>query len=109
MRHTGAIRYINGTDGSTIWQLGGKKNTFRDISDPDGAALNFSFQHFPRFVGGDLSQLTFFNNGGTQTRSACTDRCSRGMHVKLDHEASTVKLVQAYEHPKHLVVGAVSV
>lgn len=105
MRHTGAVRYVNGSDGSTIWQLGGKRTTFTDISSP---ATNFSFQHFARFVDGDLSQLTLFDNNGVTTDPSCSGGCSRGMHWELDHQSSTARLVQAYGHPQHVAVGAVS-
>ena len=47
-RYTHSITYIDGRTSETIWQLGGKSNTFMDLSD--GHALNFAWQHDARFT-----------------------------------------------------------
>lgn len=46
-RYTHTITYINGTTGDVIWILGGKRNSFMDLSD--GLATRFAFQHDARF------------------------------------------------------------
>lgn len=45
-RYTHSITYIHGTTGQVIWVLGGKRNTFEDLSK--GKALNFGSQHYAR-------------------------------------------------------------
>ena len=47
-RYTHAIYYISGTTNQIIWTLGGKNNTFMDISPV--SPLNFAWQHDARFV-----------------------------------------------------------
>lgn len=59
-RHLRMIAYINGTDGSKIWQVGGHNNDFIDISG--GNATNFGFQHHARFVDHNMTEVTFFDN-----------------------------------------------
>lgn len=46
-RYPHSIMYIDGKTKKTIWQLGGKKNNFVDLSD--GMAINFAWQHDARF------------------------------------------------------------
>lgn len=47
-RYTHTITYINGTTGDIIWILGGKRNSFEDLSD--GRATAFAWQHDARMV-----------------------------------------------------------
>lgn len=47
-RYTHTITYINGTSGDIIWVLGGKRNTFEDLSE--GAATKFAWQHDARLM-----------------------------------------------------------
>ncbi|KAK5133596.1 hypothetical protein LTR08_007544 [Meristemomyces frigidus] len=47
-RYTHSITYVDGKTGDIIWTLGGKSNSFMDLSD--GFALNFAWQHDARFL-----------------------------------------------------------
>lgn len=47
-RYTHSIMYVDGRTRETIWQLGGKKNSFMDMSG--GNATNFCWQHDARFL-----------------------------------------------------------
>jgi hypothetical protein len=47
-RYTHSITYIDGRTQEILWQLGGKRNMFMDLSD--GNATNFAWQHDARFV-----------------------------------------------------------
>ncbi|ESZ90895.1 hypothetical protein SBOR_8736 [Sclerotinia borealis F-4128] len=106
-RHLRMIAYINGTDGSKIWQVGGQNNDFSDSSG--GNATNFGFQHDARFVDDNLTEITFFDNHNMYMNSPtpnCTTDCSRGMKIKLDYHAMTVKLVHEFYHPKSVQAWA---
>ncbi|TGO63907.1 hypothetical protein BCON_0010g00730 [Botryotinia convoluta] len=106
-RHLRMIAYINGTDGSKIWQVGGHNNDFTDLSD--GNATNFAFQHHARFVNDDLTEITFFDNHNMYINSPtpnCTTDCSRGMKIKLNYHNMTVKLVHQFYHPKSVQAWA---
>ena len=46
-RYPHSLTYIDGKTKQIVWQLGGKKNSFMDLSD--GYALNFAWQHDARF------------------------------------------------------------
>ncbi|TEY57508.1 hypothetical protein BOTCAL_0216g00110 [Botryotinia calthae] len=106
-RHLRMIAYINGTDGSKIWQVGGYNNDFTDLSD--GNATNFAFQHHARFVNDDLTEITFFDNHNMYINSPtpnCTTDCSRGMKIKLNYHNMTVKLFHQFYHPKSVQAWA---
>ncbi len=51
-RYPHSITYIDGKTQETIWQLGGKSNSFMDLSG--GMATNFAWQHDARFVDPDM-------------------------------------------------------
>ncbi len=106
-RHLRMIALINGTDGERIWQLGGKLNSFKDLSN--GKATNFAYQHHARLVddsftvGDPFTEVTFYDNHVMHASSptpGCTDNCSRGMRVRLDLEAMTAEVVLELFHPK---------
>ncbi|KAH7040783.1 ASST-domain-containing protein [Microdochium trichocladiopsis] len=118
-RHTHTVSYVNGTSGEPIWTLGGKRNSFQDLSD--GQATNFAWNHHARFRGDPLEgtqQLTLFDNHNLDTAvegpgcnnnangTATTTSCSRGKHLELDYERMTARLVRDYLHPANLVSGA---
>ncbi|KAI5464832.1 ASST-domain-containing protein [Mariannaea sp. PMI_226] len=92
-RYMCAVVAISGDDGHVLWQVGGKANSFKDLSG--GAATGFSWNHHAAWV--DNSTITVFDNGanGQQT----TGKFSRGLVVSLDFEAMTAKLVQDYISP----------
>ena len=98
------LALIDGTDGSPIWILGGKKYQFKDLSG--GNATNFSWQHDARFLQSP-NHITMFDNHG-ETSDSCGDKpCqSRGLHLEIDVGAMTAQVVQEYFHPEHINSGA---
>lgn len=104
MRHLSLIALISGKDGHPIWTLGGKLNHFKDLSD--GKATDFSWQHDARFHLGNTSQITMFDNHGEQTDRCASDdpkSCNtRGLHLELDYEAMTARVLQEYYHPDRI-------
>lgn len=57
-RHTNAIYYASGVDGSLIWTMGGKNSTLAM-----GNGTEFSYQHDARFRSEDT--ISLFDNAGT--------------------------------------------
>ena len=108
MRHMSSVALISGQDGHVIWVLGGKANQFTDLSS--GNATNFGWQHDARFHLGNDSQITMFDNHGEQTNhcpSKESPTCkTRGLHLELDYEVMTVKVLQEYWHPDGINSGA---
>jgi hypothetical protein len=123
-RFTSTITYINGKTGKIIWVLGGKRNSFTDLSN--GQATNMEYQHLARFAplttfpslmakeiadhgkkvhndGGTRQLLTLFDNG-------IPPRPARGLILELTYPTPgsttntplTAKLIKAYEHPLHI-------
>lgn len=105
-RYTHTVDYINGSDGSLLWVLGGKRNMFTDLSQ--GNATNFSWQHdarmhpvetFPetmdssshgaRHGDGQLTQLlTMFDNAA---EDHARDRdASRGLLLEMKYPDPSV-------------------
>ena len=100
IRHLRTVALINGTDGSRIWQVGGVKNSFKDLSD--GKATNFAFQHDARFTDNNETEITLFDNHAmhvTSSTAGCTQDCTRAMRVALDYENMEVRLVSEFYHP----------
>jgi hypothetical protein len=124
-RFTSTITYINGKTGKIIWVLGGKRNSFTDLSN--GQATNMQYQHLARFAplttlsslmakeiaehgkqthkdGITKQLLTLFDNG-------IPPRPARGIILELTYPTPgttttkiplTAKLIKAYEHPLHI-------
>jgi hypothetical protein len=107
IRHLRAVALINGTDGSRIWQVGGVKNSFTDLSG--GNATNFAFQHDARFTDKYENEITLFDNHAmhvTSNTSGCTGNCTRGMRIALDYDAMEVRLVSEFYHPQSVQAWA---
>ncbi|KAH7019478.1 ASST-domain-containing protein [Ilyonectria destructans] len=92
-RYMCAVAAISGKDGRVLWQLGGKRNSFEDLSG--GAATNFSWNHQAAWV--DNTTLTVFDNGSNGRQN--TAKFSRGLMVTLDTDEMTATLVHAYVSP----------
>lgn len=83
-------------DGSIKWTLGGKKNSFRDLSD--GAATNFAYQHHVRIDANDT--MTIFDNQAAERWGPSTPYpYSRGLLVQLNQEHLTAELIREYWNP----------
>ncbi|KAI1339904.1 Arylsulfotransferase-domain-containing protein [Xylariaceae sp. FL0016] len=102
-RHFHSLYYIDGQTGGKLWTLGGKKNNFTDISDSN--ALNFAWQHHARVRDESITQLTLFDNHELGTSIGCSDNCSRGKHLEIDHENMKARLLHDYLHPESLNTG----
>lgn len=109
-RRISTLVYVNGNDGSVIWQLGGKGNQFFDLSN--GTATNFGFQHTARFINENLTEITMFDNHDLNPHKPspyCPDGCSRGLHLRLDFSDPknwTAEVVHEYYHPKRIASWA---
>lgn len=112
-RHLRMIALINGTDGSPIWQVGGKNNSFKDLSD--GRATNIGFQHHARFIDPSFTladsktQISLFDNQGmypVPSLPGCEGVCSRGLRLELDLDAMTARVVREYPHPDGVLAWA---
>lgn len=62
--------YIDGKSGVVLWRLGGKNNTFEDLSDGD--ATNFNGSHYARFTNDGKSITLFDHNTTTSPAEAYT-------------------------------------
>ncbi|KAH7170043.1 ASST-domain-containing protein [Dactylonectria macrodidyma] len=103
-RHLSLISLISGKDGHPIWVLGGRRNQFLDLSD--GGATNFGWQHDARFYK-NQSHITMFDNHGEQTGPCAPSGCkTRGLHLEIDTEGMTARIVQEYFHPERINSGA---
>ncbi|KAF5642568.1 hypothetical protein F52700_3138 [Fusarium sp. NRRL 52700] len=86
------------------WVLGGKRNQFRDLSG--GNATNFANQYDAKFVQGNESQISFFDNRVTTSGSCRGENCSRGVVVELDYDEMTVRLLHEFYHPQKVSSGS---
>ena len=100
-----SIHKINGSDGSILWRLGGKRSSFK-LED----GVDFCFQHHARFLTHDEDSVTIslYDNsahgsesgGGHVVRTA---RTSSGKILKLNTTSMIASLVQAYYPPDDLL------
>ncbi|THW04560.1 hypothetical protein D6D24_10512 [Aureobasidium pullulans] len=123
-RFTSSITYINGKTGEIIWVLGGKRNSFSDLSN--GQATNMAYQHlarfhplttFPKLLAKEISDhgVAKHKDGITKQLLSAFDngidsRPARGILIELTYPSQgvstnaplTAKLVKSYEHPLHI-------
>jgi len=96
-RHLRAVLYIDGRNGDVLWQLGGKKNSFTDLSN--GQATFFVGQHDAHWSDGPDGEhlaVTLFDNGGDWYEHP--EKESKGMRIALDLKNMTAKLEVAFKH-----------
>lgn len=89
--------YISGKTGETLWQLGGKKNDFTDLSN--GEATTYLGQHDIHWVEKHKTITMFDNRADWGSRTGD----SRGIRVSIDLDRMTAKLMHSYTHPDHIV------
>ncbi|KAF2495421.1 hypothetical protein BU16DRAFT_460908 [Lophium mytilinum] len=99
-RYMHTITYINGTSGSIIWRLGGKRNDFKDLSN--GRATDFTFQHDARWHH-NYTVISLFDNGAQYPSHDENAPYSRGMKIAIDDEKMTARLVTEYINPEKLL------
>lgn len=95
-RHLRTIAYISGESGSVLWQLGGRSNSFQDLSG--GHATNFIGQHDAHWAGSNA--ITLFDNRADW--NVHTERRSVGTRVELDLGAMTATLAVQFIHPEEV-------
>ncbi|KAF5588231.1 hypothetical protein FPCIR_7249 [Fusarium pseudocircinatum] len=103
-RSLSAILLLQADSLNPRWVLGGKRNQFKDLSG--GNATNFANQYNAKFVQGNESQISFFDNQVTTSGSCSGDNCSRGVVVELDYEEMTVRLLHEFYHPQKISSGS---
>ncbi|KAH8677167.1 ASST-domain-containing protein [Ilyonectria robusta] len=100
-----AVHKINGSDGSIIWRLNGKRSDF-DMAD----GTPFCFQHHARWLEqyDDVEVISLYDNsahgtehgGGSEVHTAPT---SSGKILRLNTTSWTAELVAAYFPPDDLL------
>jgi hypothetical protein len=98
-RYYQSLTYIDGKDGSILWTLGGKKNSFRDLSD--GKATTFGWQHDARW-NADHTGITLFDNGARYGLRPQVEY-SRGVEIALDLVAMTAQLKTEFVNPRKII------
>lgn len=100
-RYMACIAYIDGRSGDVIWKLGGKGNSFTDLSD--GSATSIKWQHHARFQPeynkDNTRAITLFDNGFGGTKHP-----SRGLFLDIDEKNLTAKVRHEYWNPLPLSI-----
>ncbi len=94
-RNTWAVYEVSRRTGNIIWQLGGKRSSFKL-----GHGAGFEWQHDARL--GSDGTLTLFDNAATPKE----ERESRALTLRLDKHAMTATLLQSYEHSPPVLAGS---
>ena len=97
-RYGRCVVYIDGSDGHIIWYLGGKQNSFKDLSGVD--ATVFLGQHDAHWYDGH-NYITMFDNRGDWFHKI--EELSKGHMIKIDLEAMTAEIQQSYIHPAEIL------
>lgn len=95
-RYLRAVLYIDGITGKVLWQLGGKDNSFHDLSN--GTATTFLGQHDADILeredkhkhGKKTHFITFFNNNADWDNT--TDIQSKGARIEISLDDMTARL-----------------
>ncbi|MCJ1268423.1 hypothetical protein MMC22_008311 [Lobaria immixta] len=108
-RHASTIYKINGTDGTVIWRLGGKRSDF--VLGPN---VTFGFQHHARYVKdgtGSLEVISLFDNsvygseaGGGGDKEVHLYPFSRGKYIRLNYESKTATLEHVLHPPNNSIL-----
>ena len=99
-RYVRTITYINGTTGSVIWVLGGRRNEFTDLSE--GRATDFAYQHDARWHD-NYTSISLFNNGAQAPNQKENAQFSRAMKVAIDTKHMTATLVSQYINSQQIL------
>lgn len=95
-RYLCALFYINGTDGSIIWQLNGMQNQFTFAGFTNNT-FPFAFQHQARFHSQNetITILSLFDNGSDGYRNF--QASSAAMIIAVDTSTMTCTLLHQYK------------
>ncbi|MEE4310595.1 MAG: aryl-sulfate sulfotransferase [candidate division KSB1 bacterium] len=88
-RRLDEVTKIDRSTGEIIWRLGGRKNQFTFMNDPDG----FTYQHDIRAVPGKPGHYTLMDNGNYHD-----PKYSRAVEYRLDIVTMTAEKVWEYRH-----------
>jgi Arylsulfotransferase (ASST) len=91
-RNTWAVYKVSRSTGQITWRLHGKRSDF-DV----GEGARFEWQHDARIL--DATTISVFDNAATPVQ----EPQSRGLVLRLDTDAMTVRLQRAYTHPAALL------
>jgi hypothetical protein len=95
-RYTNAITYLDGETGKPIWQLGGVKNTFIDLSQ--GNATRFLDPHMARWDD-NYTTITVFDNVEYWTQEK-SKKQSKGVKISLDLPRKIARATINFQHPE---------
>lgn len=84
--------------GNVKWILGGRRNSFKDLSD--GAATDFMWQHDAKLQGD--GKMTIFDNAKSEKTNE-RNGYSRGMLISVDPENMTATLEKEFVSPHRLL------
>jgi len=101
-RYTKGVTYVSGMTGKRLWQLGGVRNSFRDLSG--GSATTFVDPHMVRWDD-DGGALTVFDNIDHRTLGQPA-QSSRGAKIELDMTERTARLSLDFKHPQGVYAHA---
>lgn len=96
-RHLRCVAYISGETGEVLWRLGGKKNSFDDLSN--GQATHFVGQHDTHWDQGHRYITMFDNRADWQDEQ---EHVSKGKRIEIDLEKMTANLDTIFVHPKNI-------
>ncbi|KAK5116460.1 hypothetical protein LTR62_008009 [Meristemomyces frigidus] len=96
-RHFHNVMTINGVTGQVMWELGGRSDEFKDLSN--GKASDFSWQHDARWVDEEQGILSLFDNGYAWPHFNAP--YSEGRFIKINFEAQTAELIQSFPSSGH--------
>lgn len=96
-RYLNCLAYIDGVTGDVIWKLGGKENSFTDLSA--GAASKISWQHHARFqpqydTTKTTKAISIFDN--SSRGKGAPENNSRGLIVDINEKDMTVAVRAEY-------------
>lgn len=104
-RYMSCLTYVDGRTGDVIWRLGGKHNSFQDLSN--GTATNMKWQHHARFhnnseVGSGSEStskraITLFDN--SSRGKGDIEGTSRGLFIDIDEQNMTAQVRHEYRNP----------
>ena len=105
-RNLHSLLYIDGKTKAVLWTLGGKGNSFEDLSD--GHALNFAWQHDARFISKVAFPETYVyppdKDGFTTTLMTTFDNAAMDWDYKYGPSQSRVLLLElTYPTPRHAI------
>lgn len=99
-RYSHSLSYIDGVTGKVLWQLGGRSNSFEDLSN--GRATSLAWQHHASWQD-NYTAITVFDNQAVSwspNRAATATKPSRALKIRVDQDAMTAEVVMEALHPQ---------